>query len=244
MCLKNAKECVMLYTGDKMKYENIVCGEFIDRPNRFIANVMIDSKPYVCHVKNTGRCKELLIKGCKVYLEKSGNPERKTLYDLVAVKKGERLINMDSQAPNKAAFEWLVNKKPFGEGWRVLAEKSYKKSRFDFMLEHESGRKMYLEVKGCTLEENGVVMFPDAPTQRGLRHIGELIECIKDGYEAVLLILVQMKDVKYFTPNYATHKEFGDAMKLASEKGVKLLCYDCLVAPDSMVVDREVEIVL
>ncbi len=227
-----------------MNYKNIVCGEFIDRPNRFIANVMIDSKPCVCHVKNTGRCKELLIKGCKVYLEKSENPGRKTPYDLIAVQKGERLINMDSQAPNKAVSEWLTLKKPFGEGWKVSAEKRYKKSRFDFMLEHESGKKMYLEVKGCTLEQNGVVMFPDAPTQRGLKHIEELIECVNDGYEAVLLILVQMENVKYFTPNYATHKEFGDAMKLASQKGVKLMCYDCLVEPDSLTVNTKIKIVL
>ena len=160
------------------------------------------------------------------------------------MQKGERLINMDSQAPNKAVSEWLTLKKPFGEGWKVSAEKRYKKSRFDFMLEHESGKKMYLEVKGCTLEQNGVVMFPDAPTQRGLKHIEELIECVNDGYEAVLLILVQMENVKYFTPNYATHKEFGDAMKLASQKGVKLMCYDCLVAPDSLTVNKIIKIVL
>ena len=194
--------------------------------------------------ENTGRCKELLTKGCKVYLEKSENPGRKTPYDLIAVQKGERLINMDSQAPNKAVSEWLTLKKPFGEGWKVSAEKRYKKSRFDFMLEHESGKKMYLEVKGCTLEQNGVVMFPDAPTQRGLKHIEELIECVNDGYEAVLLILVQMENVKYFTPNYATHKEFGDAMKLASQKGVKLMCYDCLVEPDSLTVNTKIKIVL
>ena len=225
-----------------MKYNEITKGIFVDRPNRFIANVIIDDKPYVCHVKNTGRCRELLVKGCTVYLEKSGNPQRKTPYDIVAVQKGSRLINMDSQAPNKAVKEWLEDKLPFGKGMKVFPEKTFGKSRFDFLLESSRGKKLYLEVKGCTLETDGVVKFPDAPTQRGVKHIHELIECRKNGFDAALLILVQMDNVKYFTPNYETDPEFGEAVKQAKKAGVRLMCYDCAVTPDSMTVGKPVKI--
>ena len=194
-----------------MRYDNIHKGKFLSRPNRFIANVEIDGKAEVCHVKNTGRCKELLIEGCTVWLEHSDSESRKTAFDLVAVEKGDRLINMDSQAPNKAVGEWLREKMPFGEGFSVYPEKKYGNSRFDFYLESQD-RKIFMEVKGCTLEKDGVVLFPDAPTIRGVKHIDELSHCLDEGYESYIMILVQMSDVKYFTPNYDTHPEAGQVI--------------------------------
>ena len=226
-----------------MRYDNIHKGKFLSRPNRFIANVEIDGKAEVCHVKNTGRCKELLIEGCTVWLEPSDSESRKTAFDLVAVEKGDRLINMDSQAPNKAVGEWLREKMPFGEGFSVYPEKKYGNSRFDFYLESQD-RKIFMEVKGCTLEKDGVVLFPDAPTLRGVKHIEELSHCLDDGYESYIMILVQMSDVKYFTPNYDTHPEFGEALEKASRKGVKILCYDCNVTHDSMTVGKPVKVKL
>ena len=226
-----------------MRYDNIHKGKFLSRPNRFIANVEIDGKAEVCHVKNTGRCKELLIEGCTVWLEHSDSESRKTAFDLVAVEKGDRLINMDSQAPNKAVGEWLREKMPFGEGFSVYPEKKYGNSRFDFYLESQD-RKIFMEVKGCTLEKDGVVLFPDAPTLRGVKHIEELSHCLDDGYESYIMILVQMSDVKYFTPNYDNHREFGEALEKASRKGVKILCYDCNVTHDSMTVGKPVKVKL
>lgn len=226
-----------------MRYDNIHKGTFLSRPNRFIANVEIDGKAEVCHVKNTGRCKELLVEGCTVWLEHSDSGSRKTAFDLVAVEKGDRLINMDSQAPNKAVGEWLREKMPFGEGFLVYPEKKYGNSRFDFYLESQD-KKIFMEVKGCTLEKDGVVLFPDAPTLRGVKHIEELSHCIDEGYEAYIMILVQMSNVKYFTPNYVTHPEFGEALEKASRKGVKILCYDCNVTPDSMTVGKPVSVKL
>lgn len=226
-----------------MRYDNIHKGKFLSRPNRFIANVEIDGKAEVCHVKNTGICKELLIEGCTVWLEHSDSESRKTAFDLVAVEKGDRLINMDSQAPNKAVGEWLREKMPFGEGFSVYPEKKYGNSRFDFYLESQD-RKIFMEVKGCTLEKDGVVLFPDAPTLRGVKHIEELSHCLDEGYESYIMILVQMSDVKYFTPNYDTHPEFGEALEKASRKGVKILCYDCNVTHDSMTVGKPVKVKL
>ncbi|WP_294449318.1 DNA/RNA nuclease SfsA [uncultured Ruminococcus sp.] len=226
-----------------MRYTNIHKGTFISRPNRFIANVMIDGREEVCHVKNTGRCRELLVEGCTVWLEHSDSESRKTAFDLVAVEKGHRLINMDSQAPNKAVVEWLREKKPFGEGFCVYPERKYGNSRFDFYMESQD-RKIFMEVKGCTLEKDGVVLFPDAPTLRGVKHIKELSRCLDEGYEAYIMILVQMSDVEYFTPNYDTHPEFGEALEKAAQKGVKILCYDCDVTPDSMTVGKPVEVKL
>lgn len=226
-----------------MKYKNIHKGKFLSRPNRFIAIVEIDGKQEICHVKNTGRCKELLVSGCTVYLEKSDNPKRKTAYDLVAVEKGERLINMDSQAPNKAVAEWLEKVNPFGDNMEVFPEKTFGNSRFDFCLKSKNtDRTIYLEVKGCTLENEGIVKFPDAPTERGVKHIEELINCVEFGFKAAILILVQMEKVKYFTPNYDTHPQFGQALKKAKENGVALLCYDCKVTPESMILNAPVEI--
>lgn len=223
-----------------MRYENIVKGRFIERPNRFVSHVEIDGREEVCHVKNTGRCRELLARGCTVYLDKAKNPDRKTKYDLVAVEKGQRLINMDSYAPNIAAGEFLFKKIPKSI---IKPEYTYGNSRFDFYIE-DSGRKILLEVKGVTLEEDGVVMFPDAPTERGLKHVNELMSCTKDGYEAYLLFVIQMDKVKYFTPNYGTHPAFGEALKKASKEGVRLLAYDCTVTPDSMTINKPVRIKL
>ncbi|MDE6595284.1 MAG: DNA/RNA nuclease SfsA [Oscillospiraceae bacterium] len=213
-----------------MRYENIVKGRFLARPNRFVAQVEIDGMEEVCHVKNTGRCRELLVRDCTVYLDKAKNPDRKTKYDLVAVEKGQRLINMDSYAPNIAAGEFLSKIFP---DCIIKHEYTYGNSRFDFYIENNN-RKILLEVKGVTLEQDGIVMFPDAPTERGLKHVNELISCVKDGYEAYLLFVIQMDKVKYFTPNYGTHPEFGGALKKASREGVKLLAYDCTVTHDGM----------
>jgi sugar fermentation stimulation protein A len=228
-----------------LKYPNITQGEFVSRPNRFIAVCRIDGREEVCHVKNTGRCRELLTQGCRVYLTKSDNPSRKTAYDLVATDKGGILINMDSQAPNKAVFEWLSQTEPFGSDMEIHPERKYGNSRIDFYLKSKkTDRQIFLEVKGCTLEKDGVVMFPDAPTERGVKHVRELSNCVspEKGVEAVVFILVQMENVKYFTPNYETHPEFGEALKEAQKKGVTLLCYDSRVTPDSITVGKPVEI--
>lgn len=219
-----------------MRYENIVKGRFLARPNRFVAHVEIDGREEVCHVKNTGRCRELLVRDCTVYLDKAKNPERKTKYDLVAVEKGQRLINMDSYAPNIAAGEFLPKIFP---DCIINPEYTYGNSRFDFYIE-DNYRKILLEVKGVTLEEDGAVMFPDAPTERGLKHVNELISCTEKGFEAYLLFVIQMDKVKYFTPNYGTHPEFGEALKEASRAGVKLLAYDCKVRPDGMEINSPV----
>lgn len=223
-----------------MRYENIVKGRFLARPNRFVALVEIDGEEKICHVKNTGRCRELLVRGCTVFLDKAKNPDRKTKYDLVAVEKGRRLINMDSYAPNIAAGDFLPKIFPNSI---IKSEYTYGNSRFDFYIEDNS-RKILLEVKGVTLEQDGVVMFPDAPTERGLKHVNELISCTKDGYEAYLLFVIQMDKVKHFTPNYGTHPQFGEALKRASQEGVKLLAYDCAVFPDGMEIKSPVCIIL
>ncbi len=229
-----------------MNYNNIVKATFISRPNRFIANVMVDGAPVTVHVKNTGRCRELLVPGAKVFLEKSDNPARKTLYDLVAVQKGNRLVNMDSQIPNAAAYEW-ISAGGFKKDVTLLKrEVTFGNSRFDLYLEYtdEAGktRKAFVEVKGVTLEDDGVVRFPDAPTERGIKHIHELTECLKEGYEAYLLFVIQMKDVKYFEPDREIHKDFADALGEASERGVQVLAYDCEVTENSMEIRDPVEV--
>lgn len=211
-----------------MEYKNIVKGKFIDRPNRFIAHVEIDGKIETVHVKNTGRCREILISGADCYLEKSDNPNRKTGYDLVTVKKGERFINIDSQLPNALVEEWLANQNIFQEVSLIKREKTYGSSRFDFYIE-AGNRKIFIEVKGVTLENDNVVSFPDAPTNRGIKHINELISAIEDGYEAYIFFVIQMKDVDYFTPAWDKHKEFGDALVNAYNNGVNILVYDCFV---------------
>ena len=220
-------------------YDRVIEGVFLHRPNRFIAHVETDRGEEICHVKNTGRCKEILVTGARVYLAVSDHPARKTRCDVIGVKKGERLINMDSQAPNLAAREAIPRLFP---GARVIRpECTFGDSRLDFYVETDD-RKIFMEVKGVTLEEDGVVSFPDAPTQRGVKHLKELEKCVQAGYEAAVLFVIQMQDVQYFTPNRRTHPEFADALKHAWKAGVQILCYDCAVTKDSMAIDKPVEI--
>ena len=226
-----------------MTYKNIVEGKFLSRPNRFIANVEINGKTETVHVKNTGRCRELLTPNATVYLEKSDNPLRKTKYDLVAVLKGDMLINMDSQIPNDVAYEWLKNGNLFSKNAKIRREVTHNKSRFDFYIE-AGDRKIFLEVKGCTLEQDGIAMFPDAPTERGVKHIEELIGCVNEGFEAYILFVIQMKPIKVFKPNDNTHKAFGDALRKARDSGVRILAYDSVVTPNSIKLDKEVPIEL
>jgi len=239
-----------------MRYSTVVPGKFISRPNRFVAHVEIDGTETVVHVKNTGRCKELLVPGCTVYLEKSNNPARKTPYDLIAVEKVVKnraiLINMDSQAPNKVAAEWIrSHAELFPEITLLKPECTYGNSRFDFYVEF-SGRKMFIEVKGCTLEFDGHAKFPDAPTERGVKHLTELADILRehraseDGvpYECGILFLIQMKGCRKFSPNVATHPQFGIALKAAQDAGVKIFVYDCKVTPDTLVHDVPVPLEL
>ena len=217
-----------------MKYDNILQGRFISRPNRFIANVEINNKIEVCHVKNTGRCKELLIpEETTVFVQENDNPNRKTKYSLITVKKGDRLINMDSQVPNKVVYEWIKKGNLFNSPSLIKPEKKCDKSRFDLYVE-EGSRKAFIEVKGVTLEEDGVVRFPDAPTERGVKHLKELCNCIDEGYEAYIIFVIQMKDVLYFEPNVRTHKEFGEVLREAKKHGVNILAVDCDVTENSI----------
>ena len=229
-----------------MKYKQIVPGVFLKRPNRFIAHVRINGNEEVCHVKNTGRCRELLVPGCTVYCFVSDNSSRKTKYDLIAVEKktehGTFLVNMDSQAPNAAAKEWLQSgDSPFGKLDVIKPECKFGNSRFDFYLEKEK-RRIFLEVKGVTLEDNGVVLFPDAPTERGVKHVQELIRCRAEGFETCILFVVQMENARYFTPNRTKHPQFADALQEAQQAGVQLLAYTCKVTPDEMKIDKVLEI--
>ncbi len=226
-----------------MKYKNVVEGRFVERPNRFIAKVEIGDSTERVHVKNTGRCRELLLPGAGVFLEKSHSPKRSTAYDLVAVRKGDRIINMDSQAPNRAVGEWLREGTLFPGTKLVQPEKTYGNSRFDFYVETEDDR-IFLEVKGVTLEEEGVVRFPDAPSDRAVKHVQELMQARRAGYRAVVLFVVQMEGVRFFTPNRDTHPEFADALCRAAEEGVEVLAYDCHVTPEAMRVSRPVLVVL
>ena len=231
-----------------MKYNRIVSGAFLQRPNRFIAHVRINDREEICHVKNTGRCRELLVPGCTVYCAVSDNPQRKTKYDLIAVEKitetGTLLVNMDSQAPNAAAKEWLQSgASPFGKLDVIKPEYKYGNSRFDFYLEKEK-RKIFLEVKGVTLEDNGVVLFPDAPTERGVKHVQELIHCHGEGYETYVLFVVQMERALYFTPNRKMHPQFADALCEAQNTGVHLLAFTCKVTPNEMTIDKKLKVSL
>ena len=226
-----------------MQYHHIVQGRFVERPNRFIARVELDGKIETVHVKNTGRCRELLTKGALVYLEKSDNAERSTAYDLVAVEKGERIINMDSQAPNKVVGEWLPEKKLFPDLVFVRPETVYGNSRFDFYVETKT-EKIFIEVKGVTLEEDGVVRFPDAPSDRAVKHVEELIQAKRDGYRVFVLFVIQMKGVRFFMPNYDTHRAFAQALCKAADAGVEILAYDCQVTADSMCMGEPVAVKL
>ena len=220
-----------------MKYKNVFPAKFIDRPNRFIAHVAIDGRVETVHVKNTGRCKELLLPGAEVYLERSDNPERKTKYDLIAVRKNNGILfNIDSQAPNQVVKEWLA-KQNFT---KVISEYRYGNSRIDFYM--EKGSECYLmEVKGCTLEIDGIGYFPDAPTERGIKHLRELIHAKQEGYHAAVAFVIQMKGVTEVRPNVATHPEFGAVLEAAKAAGVEILCLGCSVAPDELVIESEVD---
>lgn len=216
-----------------MRYENTRRAVFLDRPNRFIANILIDGAPAVCHVKNTGRCRELLVPGAEIVVQRAANPARKTLYDLIAVYKGGRLINMDAAAPNAVCGEWL---RAGGLGFvpdLIRPEVRHGDSRFDFAIGYR-GSLAFLEVKGVTLEEDGIVRFPDAPTQRGVRHLRGLAACLREGYGAYAVFIVQMRSVRWFEPNRATHPAFAQALEEAAAAGVKLIALDCRVEEDAL----------
>ena len=225
-----------------MHYTTMVEGIFRARPNRFIAHVDIGEKTEICHVKNTGRCRELLSPGAKVWCQVSDNPNRKTKFDLITVQKGDRLINMDSQAPNAAAAEWL-RAGGLGEIENLKAETFHGDSRFDFSFTLE-GKPCFLEVKGVTLETGGVCAFPDAPTERGAKHLRGLTEAAKDGFGAYVLFVIQMADVKYLHPNDATDPAFGAALREAAENGVTVMAVDCAVTEDTMVIRQRVPVKL
>lgn len=226
-----------------MKYKNITEGRFISRPNRFISKVMVENTEQTVHVKNTGRCRELLIDGARVLLEKSDNPLRKTQYDLVAVYKGNKLVNMDSQAPNKAVYDWLCDGGLMSSPILVKPEAKYGNSRLDFYVENEY-EKAFVEVKGVTLEADGTAKFPDAPTERGLKHLGELIKAKQQGFRAAVVFVIQMKGCKCFVPNTERDPDFSKALKRAYENGVEIIAVDCNVTPDSMNIDERIEVLL
>ena len=223
-----------------MQYQNMVPGIFLARPNRFIAHVEIAGKPEICHVKNTGRCRELLLPGATVWCQQFDNTKRKTKFDLITVKKGHRLINMDSQAPNIAAKEWLLSGS-LGNISELKAEYTHGDSRFDFSF-LKDGRRCFLEVKGVTLENDGVCAFPDAPTERGVKHLKGLTELAKQGFGAYVLFVIQMADVHYLHPNDATDPVFGASLREAAESGVQVLAMDCIVTENIMTLGNPVEV--
>lgn len=247
-----------------MRYQEIAEGIFIARPNRFLAWVDIAGEETLCHVKNTGRCKELLVPGARVILEHYDRPGRKTAYSLIGVYKGDVLFNVDSQAPNQVVWEWASGRQAegvFGELLSVRREVTYGQSRFDLYLEGAEGsatrslsggkegetaakRRIFMEVKGVTLEEDGIARFPDAPTERGLKHVRELTQCVANGYEACLLFVIQMKGISRIEPNWKTHPAFGEALIEAERAGVRMLAYDCIVTPDSLELDAPVRVCL
>ncbi len=220
-----------------MRYKHTVRGRFISRPNRFIAYAEVDGEVKVCHVKNTGRCRELLLPGATVILESSADPRRRTAYDLIAVYKGDKLINMDSQAPNKVFGEWLAVTDYFGELTLIKPECKFGNSRLDFYLE-TAERRIFVEVKGVTLEKDGVTLFPDAPTQRGVKHLGELIEARRCGFEAYIFFVIQMQDCTGFEANRETDGAFADALERARADGVKVRAVNCRVKEDLLEIDR------
>ena len=224
-----------------MRYQRMEKAAFLARPNRFIAHVLLDGEEVVCHVKNTGRCRELLIPGAEVWLERGTNPQRKTLYDLIAVRKGERLINMDAQAPNRVFAEWASQLEP--EMTALRAEYTYGQSRLDFCLETPQGLHL-VEVKGVTLEEGGHTRFPDAPTERGIKHLQELIRAVENGHKASVVFVIQMENVLDFAPNDATHPAFGVALRQAAAAGVQVVAVNCRVAPDSLEILHRIPVIL
>ena len=224
-----------------MRYGEILPAVFLSRPNRFIAHVLVEGEEVVCHVKNTGRCRELLCPEARVWLEKGTKPKRKTAYDLVTVEKGRRLVNMDAQAPNKIFGEWALR---LEAGIRsVRPEVTFGDSRLDFLLETEQGRH-YVEVKGVTLEEGGHVFFPDAPTERGVRHLHTLMRAVEQGHRATVFFVVQMADVLDFSPNDSTDPAFGQALRQAAAAGVQVLAFTCQVTPEEVTMDRQIPVIL
>ncbi len=223
-----------------MRYQRVIPGKFLSRPNRFIALVEVGGETVVAHVKNTGRCKELLVPGVTVYLQRADAPARKTLYDLIAVEKGSLLINMDAQAPNKVFAEWA--RSGVLPGLTLLRpETTWGSSRFDFYWE-SAAEKGFVEVKGVTLERDGGAYFPDAPTERGVKHLKELTAARQQGYQAAVCFVIQMKGVDFFSPNDETHPEFGDTLRMAARSGVDIWAYDCLVTPDTLSIDAGVPV--
>ena len=239
-----------------MRYENTARGIFLERPNRFIAYVEIGGRREKVHVKNTGRCKELLIPGAAVYVQESDRPSRKTRWDLITVEKeclvrgadGSlskriRMVNLDSQSPNQLVKEWLEAGNMISEITKIQPECKYGDSRFDLYVE-AGERRIFIEVKGVSLEEDGRVRFPDAPSERAVKHVEELARAVEEGYEAYVLFVVQMKDVDYFTPNMDTHPEFGEALKKAAGRGVKIAAYDCRVESNFIELAEEVPVAI
>lgn len=224
-----------------MRYPNVTPAVFVSRPNRFVAQVLLGGQPVTVHVKNTGRCRELLVPGAQVWLTKSGNPNRKTAYDLIAVQKGARLINMDSQAPNKVFYEW-AHAGHFVPGLTLLKpEQKHGDSRFDFYWE-AGPRKGFVEVKGVTLERDGAVYFPDAPTERGIKHLHGLVACLAQGYEGTVCFVIQMEQADFFAPNDLTHPAFGQALRQAAQAGVQVLALCCSVAPGRLSIGQPVPV--
>ena len=223
-----------------MRYTNMIPGRFLARPNRFSAHVEIDGQTEIVHVKNTGRCRELLPVGAQVWCQRSDNPSRKTKFDLITVRKGSRLINMDSQAPNQAAKEWLLSG-GLGPVENLRPETKHGDSRFDFSFTLD-GKVCFLEVKGVTLETDGVCAFPDAPTERGARHLRGLTEALQEGFGGYVLFVIQMADVKYLHPNDVTDPDFGKALREAAAAGVQVLAVDCAVTEDEMTIGKFVPV--
>ena len=224
-----------------MEYKNTVRGIFVSRPNRFIAEVRVDGEIKICHVKNTGRCRELLLPGARVILEHSAAENRKTEYDLIAVYKGDMLINIDSQAPNKVFGEWVSSGGFIPNADLIKPECRYGDSRFDFYIE-AAGRRVFTEIKGVTLERDGIVMFPDAPTERGVKHIRERMAAVRAGYEASVVFVVQMENCRYFTPNRETHPALADALIEAREAGVGIFAFSCRVTESTLRIAEPVEV--
>ena len=216
-----------------MEYERTVRAEVVRRPNRFVAAVVLDGDEILVHVKNTGRCREILVPGATVILSDSGNPDRKYRYDLVAVYKGDLLVNIDSQAPNRAFASYARGSGIFGKSPEVHQERTHGDSRFDFYVESD-GRRIFAEVKGVTLENDGVCMFPDAPTERGTKHVRGLVDCVREGFDAYVVFVVQMCGMRYFTPNRETDPVFSDALKEAERGGVRIVCLECSVSENGM----------
>lgn len=226
-----------------MRYDRIKKAIFLERPNRFIAHILVDGVEEICHVKNTGRCSELLYKGVTIYVQEHDNPKRKTRFSLIGVKKGNQLINMDSQAPNKVVEEWLKAGNLFKDITRIRPETKYGDSRFDFYVETKE-KQVFIEVKGVTLEEEKIARFPDAPTERGLKHVHELIHCKKEGYEGYIIFVIQMKGIEWFEPNNRTQPEFGQALLQAQKEGVKILAVDCKVTEEQLIIDEYIPVKL